>query len=42
MTREINPKDTSRALAYELWLNAPNPMVTLCCLIIASVKQQYR
>ena len=28
MTREINPKDTSRALAYELWLNAPNPMVT--------------
>ena len=28
MTREINPKDTSRASAYELWLNAPNPMVT--------------
>lgn len=28
MTREINPKGTSRALAYELWLNAPNPMVT--------------
>ena len=28
MTREINPKETSRALAYELWLNAPNPMVT--------------
>lgn len=28
MTREVNPKDTSRASAYELWLNAPNPMVT--------------
>ena len=28
MAREINPKDTSRASAYELWLNAPNPMVT--------------
>lgn len=28
MTREINPKDTSRASAYELWLKAPNPMVT--------------
>ena len=28
MTREVNPKDTTRALAYELWMNAPNPMVT--------------
>ena len=28
MAREINPKDTTRALAYELWMNAPNPMVT--------------
>lgn len=28
MTREINPKETSRAAAYELWLKAPNPMVT--------------
>ena len=28
MAREINPKDTSRASAYELWMNAPNPMVT--------------
>lgn len=29
MAREINPKDTTRAAAYELWMNAPNPMVTL-------------
>ena len=28
MAREVNPKDTSRASAYELWMNAPNPMVT--------------
>ena len=28
MAREINPQDTSRASAYELWMNAPNPMVT--------------
>ena len=28
MAREIDPKDTSRAAAYELWLKAPNPMVT--------------
>ena len=28
MAREINPRDTSRASAYELWMNAPNPMVT--------------
>ena len=28
MVREINPKDTSRASAYELWMGAPNPMVT--------------
>ncbi|MBR5485255.1 MAG: chloramphenicol acetyltransferase [Oscillospiraceae bacterium] len=28
MAREINPKDTTRAAAYELWMNAPNPMVT--------------
>ena len=26
--REINPKDTKRAKAYELWMKAPNPMVT--------------
>lgn len=28
MAKEIQPKDTTRAAAYELWMNAPNPMVT--------------
>lgn len=28
MAREVNPKDTTRAAAYELWMKAPNPMVT--------------
>lgn len=28
MPQEINPKDTTRATAYELWMKAPNPMVT--------------
>ena len=28
MAREIDPKETTRAAAYELWLKAPNPMVT--------------
>ncbi|MBQ2830170.1 MAG: chloramphenicol acetyltransferase [Oscillospiraceae bacterium] len=28
MAKEIDPKDTSRAAAYELWMTAPNPMVT--------------
>ena len=28
MPNEINPKDTTRAMAYELWMKAPNPMVT--------------
>ena len=26
--REINPQETKRAKAYELWMKAPNPMVT--------------
>lgn len=26
--RKVNPKDTSRAQAFELWLKASNPMVT--------------
>ena len=26
--REINPKDTSRAYAFEMWMQAPMPMVT--------------
>lgn len=28
MAREVNPKDTARAFAYEAWMKAPNPMVT--------------
>lgn len=28
MPIEVNPKDTTRAAAYELWINAPMPMVT--------------
>jgi chloramphenicol O-acetyltransferase type A len=28
MAKEIDPKDTTRAKAFELWMNAPNPMVT--------------
>ena len=28
MAREIAPENTTRAAAYELWMNAPNPMVT--------------
>ena len=29
MKQEINPKDTSRAEAFELWMKSPMPMVTL-------------
>lgn len=28
MAREVDPKNTTRALAYGLWMKAPNPMVT--------------
>ena len=28
MAREVDPKNTSRAIAYELWMKAPNPMIT--------------
>ena len=28
LAREVNPKETTRSMAYELWMNAPNPMVT--------------
>ena len=28
MAREVDPKDTPRTSAYELWMKAPNPMVT--------------
>lgn len=26
--QEVNPKTTSRAYAFEMWMNAPVPMVT--------------
>ena len=26
--REIDPKETTRTLAFELWMKAPMPMVT--------------
>ncbi|MBO4810992.1 MAG: chloramphenicol acetyltransferase [Prevotella sp.] len=29
MKQEINPKDTNRAQAFELWMKSPVPMVTL-------------
>jgi chloramphenicol O-acetyltransferase type A len=29
MKQEINPKDSSRAQAFELWMQSPMPMVTL-------------
>ena len=29
MTKEIDPKTSSRAMAFELWMKAPNPMVTI-------------
>ena len=28
MRKEVNPKETSRGQAFELWMKAPNPMVT--------------
>jgi len=29
MKHEIDPKDTIRAMAFELWMKSPMPMVTL-------------
>lgn len=29
MVREVNPDETKRAEAFRLWMNAPNPMVTV-------------
>ena len=29
MKTEVNPKDTVRARAHELWMTSPMPMVTL-------------
>jgi len=28
MAKEVDPQNTSRALAFKLWINAPNPTVT--------------
>ena len=28
MKKEVNPKETTRTQAFELWMKAPNPMVT--------------
>ena len=28
MAKEVDPKDTTRAFAYDAWMKAPNPMVT--------------
>ena len=48
MKQEINPKDTSRAQAFELWMKAPNPMVTffktvdVTRLVKVSRKKGYR
>ena len=29
MKHEVNPKETSRAMAFQLWMKSPMPMVTL-------------
>ena len=29
MKKEINPRETSRAAAFELWMSSPMPMVSL-------------
>lgn len=29
MKKEINPRETSRAAAFDLWMSSPMPMVTL-------------
>ena len=46
--KEVDPKSTSRALAFELWMQAPMPMVTLMktldvtALVCLSRKQGYK
>ena len=46
--REVDPKSTSRALAFELWMKAPVPMVTLMktldvtALVRLSRKRKYK
>ena len=46
--REITPKETNRAQAYDLWMKAPNPMVTffktidVTRLVRISKKKRYK
>ena len=48
MVKEVNPRETARAAAWELWMKAPNPMVTVfktldvTRLIRLSRKKQYK
>ena len=48
MARKIDPKGTTRAAAYELWMKAPNPMVTffktvdVTCLVRVSRKKKLK
>ena len=35
---EVNPKNTSRAEAFDLWMKAPNPMVTVFEFIAGKYK----
>ena len=48
MAREIDPKGTTRAMAFELWMKAPNPMVTffkkldVTNLVKVSKKKKYK
>ena len=48
MVKEVNPRETARAAAWELWMKAPNPMVTVfktldvTRLVRLSRKKQYK
>ena len=43
MPKEINPKESKRATAYELWMKAPNPMVTFFkTLDVTNIIKVYR
>ena len=39
MARVIEPKDTTREQAYNLWMKAPNPMVTFFNTDIKKMKK---
>ena len=36
MPKEVEPKNTTRAAAYALWMKAPNPMVTFFMSFVVS------